>query len=363
MKGVALCLCLLFAFSASANSIEEALCRTISEPVARMAHEEKLCRSFSRALAALPAAVTDDAKALLTPENLTLMGTMTAAWLGSQGVPIVGQVVDGALLVLGVALLASQAADLTHYLWIYVNRARAARSTAELDEAATYLARALSLVGINVVAFILTKKVMAEIPRGPPSPLRELALPEGGHVPAAAMERAPSSVKAPAVFMAGSSGSGRMPPTHEGRPPKKPDSAAFEKWSRQAERRPAVEDPEGASDFQKKHAGMEEILVEGGGKEIWADGVRASDAHLLEAKYIEKPATSPFIEGSACDGGIRQIIRTKMVKEFGRYAAVILDPATPAVGLEVIVNDARALPYFQSLLSELGIPGRVVVKQ
>lgn len=362
MKGLALCLCLLFAFSASANSVEDALCRTTSEPVARMAHEEKLCRAFSRALALLPATMTDDAKALLTPENLSLMGTMTTAWLGSQGVPIVGEVVDGALLVLGVALLASQAADLTHYLWTYVNRARTARSTSDLDESATYLARALSLVGINVVAFILTKKAMAEMPRGPPSPLGELALPQGGRVAAAALERAPF-VSAPVVLMAGGSGGGRKPPEREVRPPKKPDPAAFDKWSRQAERRPAFEDPEGASDFQKKHAGMEEILVEGGGKEIWADGVRASDAHLLEAKYIEKPATSPFIEGSACDGDIRQIIRTKMVKEFERYAAVILDPATPAVGLEVIVNDARALPYFQSLLSELGIPGRVVVRQ
>lgn len=74
MKGLALCLSLVFAFSASANSVEEALCRTTSEPVARMEHTEKLCRSFSRALAALPAAMTDDARALLTPENLTLLG-------------------------------------------------------------------------------------------------------------------------------------------------------------------------------------------------------------------------------------------------------------------------------------------------
>jgi hypothetical protein len=242
MKGLALCLCLLFASSAAANSVDDALCRTTSAPVARMVHEEKLCRSFARALSMLPATMTDDAKALLTPENLTLMGTMTAAWLGSQGVPIVGQIVDGALLVLGVALLASQAADLSHYLWTYVNRSRTARSSAELDEAATYLARALSLVGINVVAFILTKKALAEMPRGPPSPLGELALPEGGRVPAAAMERAPSSDKAPAVFMAGSSGSGRKPPTNEGRPPKKPDPAAFEKWSRQAERRLVFQD-------------------------------------------------------------------------------------------------------------------------
>ncbi|QRK12622.1 hypothetical protein JQX13_22880 [Archangium violaceum] len=87
MKGLALCLGLLLAFSASANSLQ-------------------LCRSFSRALAALPATMTDDAKALLTPANLAFMGTPTAAWIGSRGIPIVGEAVDVALLALGVTLQA-----------------------------------------------------------------------------------------------------------------------------------------------------------------------------------------------------------------------------------------------------------------
>jgi hypothetical protein len=39
-----------------------------------------------------------------------------------------------------------------------------------------------------------------------------------------------------------------------------------------------------------------------------------------------------------------------------------LDPATPVVGLEVIVNDARAVPFFEALLAEFRIPGRVVIK-
>ncbi len=62
MRGLALCLTLLLAFSASANSLEDALCRTTSLSVARMENPEKLCRSFSRALAMLPATMTDDAR-------------------------------------------------------------------------------------------------------------------------------------------------------------------------------------------------------------------------------------------------------------------------------------------------------------
>ncbi len=362
MKGLALCLGLLFAFSASAKSAEDALCRTTSLPVARMEKEEKLCRAFSRALSELPATMTEDARVLLTPENLALMGTLTAVWLGSQGVPVAGEVVDAALLALGVSLLAGQAVDLTQFLWTFVNRATSARSTAELDEAATALARALSMVGINVVAFILTREALAKAPRGPPPPTPEFALPQGGRVAATAMERVPSSVTAPAVMMAGGSGGNREPPEGESRPAKKPDPVVFEKWIRKAQRRSPRETPEKAIDFQKKHAGAEEILVEGGGKKVWADGARASDAHLLDTKHVDKPGTSPFIEGSACDERIRQIIRKEEADQFSRYAAVISDPATPAVGLEVIVNDVRAFPFFEALLAEFGIPGRVVLK-
>jgi hypothetical protein len=362
MKGIAFCLSLLLAFSASASSIEEAVCRTTSLPVARMDNSEKLCRSFSRAMAALPEAMRDDARAVLTPENLALMATLTATWLGTQGVPVVGEVVDAALLVLGISLLAAQSVELTQFLWTYVNRATTARSTGDLDEAATYLARALSMVGINVVAFILTKKAVAKAPRMPPPPPGEFALPRGSRMVAVALEEAPASTMAPAVLMAGGSGRDRKDTEREGRPAKRADPAAFEKWIRQAKRRPSVGTPEKATDFQRKHTGPEEVLVEGGGGQVWADGVRASDAHLLEVKYVEKPGTSPFIEGSACGDVAREFIRKKETDQFLRYASVILDSSTPVVGLEVIVNDARAISFFETLMKEMKIPGRVVSK-
>ncbi len=364
MKGIAFCVCLLLALPAAASSLDEALCRTTSLPVARMEQSEKLCRSFARALTELPAAMTQEARALLTPENLAAMGAMTAAWLGTQGVPVVGQAVDAALLALGVTLLIAQTGELVDGLWRYANLVTAARSMAELDEAATHLARALSMAGINVVAFILTKKAVTKAPRGPPSPpAAELALPRGGRVAASAMDRAPSSsVSAPAVLMAGG-GPGRESPEREGRPPKQPDPVAFEKWIGKAKRKPLASKPEEPYDFQRKHAGAEEILVEGGGESVWADGARSSDAYLIEVKFVEKPATSPFVSGSTCGDAVRQVIREKEAYQFSRYASVILDPATPAVGLEVVVNDGRAVAFFESLMREFKIPGRVVVKE
>jgi hypothetical protein len=113
--------------------------------------------------------------------------------------------------------------------------------------------------------------------------------------------------------------------------------------------------------YQVAHAGEQEVLVRGGGEEVWAEGARMDDAHLLEVKHVEKPDSSPFIAGSKCEEPIRSMIREKERIQLKRYAAVIQDPGTPAVGLEIIVNDARAAPFFELLMHELGIPGRVIV--
>ena len=121
------------------------------------------------------------------------------------------------------------------------------------------------------------------------------------------------------------------------------------------------ETPEAPYAFQKRNAGPEEILVEGGGVKVWADGARARDAHLLEMKYVEKPETSPFIEGSSCNEVVRVAIREKKLNQLKRYAEIIRDPTTPAAGLEIVVNEGRAVSYFESLMRDLDIPGRVVV--
>ncbi len=81
--------------------------------------------------------------------------------------------------------------------------------------------------------------------------------------------------------------------------------------------------------------------------------------HLVRA---EKPDSSLFIEGSTCEEFIRSMIREKERIQLKRYAAVIGEPETPVVGLEIIVNDARAAPFFELLMRELSIPGQVVVR-
>jgi hypothetical protein len=107
--------------------------------------------------------------------------------------------------------------------------------------------------------------------------------------------------------------------------------------------------------------GEEELLVQGGGARIWADGVSHLDAHLVEVKPIKDAATSPFIEGSKCPEVIRAKIRKEVSDEFERYAAILKDSEMPAAGLEVITNNTEAADHFASLMNRLDIPGRVRV--
>ncbi|WP_309895502.1 restriction endonuclease fold toxin-2 domain-containing protein [Archangium sp.] len=353
-------LSLWLAAPAFANPLEGMLCETTPVAVTRMEGSEKLCRSFALALAGVPGAMSEEIRAMLTPESLAAMMTLSAAWLGSQGVPVVGQAVDGALVVLGVVLLAAQSAELSQALWTYVNLATAARSRAELEAAAAHLSRAIALVGVNVVAFILTKKTAGSFKPGPPAPGSAPALASGGRVVSTASPSAGVSTTSLPAFAA----MGARPEVHRDLPGtgarKEPDPESFEAWIRQAPRR-EVQGESPALRFQSRHVGNEELLVRGGGKEVWADGYSSTDALLREVKHVDKPENSPFIKDSRCGEVVREQIRKKELEQFKRYAAVLKDPMTPAVGLELILNDARAVPFFEALMREVGIAGRIII--
>ena len=114
--------------------------------------------------------------------------------------------------------------------------------------------------------------------------------------------------------------------------------------------------------FEIQQTGPYNYLLRGGGEEIWADGIRVSRGHALEAKFVERAARSPFVNGSTTPPFIRGAIRNEVEDEFRRYAAVILDRNNPLRGLEVITNDPAAVPYFEALLRRFGLNGRVVVR-
>jgi hypothetical protein len=81
----------------------------------------------------------------------------------------------------------------------------------------------------------------------------------------------------------------------------------------------------------------------------------------MEAKFIENPANSPYVDNSNVPPFIRTKVQGDIENEFRRYGAVINDQKTPVVKLLVIVNMREAVPFFEKLLRQFNILGTVVV--
>jgi hypothetical protein len=255
---------------------------------------------------------------------------------------VVGEAVDAALLTLGVVLVAVQAGEVSKALWSFANHALTARTEADLKEAASSLAFAISKVGVNVVAFVLMNQVAGKVsrPRAPPNEPPHVT-PEGMLVSKGGAAPARSAASAAAAATGVLSQSTSRPSSGEQvSTPKKVDLKAFADWIARA-RKKTVEDDSAEAAYQITHAGPTEFEVSAGGVTIRADGARMSDAHLLEAKHIGSPDNSPYIPGSRCPEPVRNMIRKSLVDQFLRYAAVIRDPATPAVGLVSTAAEIR----------------------
>ncbi len=135
--------------------------------------------------------------------------------------------------------------------------------------------------------------------------------------------------------------------------------AKFDTWYSKLETR-STPTKKPANRFEIEHTGEKNYLLEGGGVKFWADGVKKQT--ILETKMVVKPQISPYIEGSEIEDKIRAIIVGKTDKEFLRISKIISDPSNPLTSLEVITNNAKAKPLFESLMKKYNIPGEVVVK-
>jgi hypothetical protein len=111
--------------------------------------------------------------------------------------------------------------------------------------------------------------------------------------------------------------------------------------------------------FEIEQTGPFNFTVLGGGTKVDIDGFTGST--ILEAKFIGNPNRSPFIEGSNIPDFLRNKIAVDQRDEFFRFGSVIADPAVPFNNLNVLINDQRAAPFFQSLINEFSIPGEVTV--
>ena len=139
---------------------------------------------------------------------------------------------------------------------------------------------------------------------------------------------------------------------------------AVSDWARDFPQRPAVNPGTNANRFQVRECGPDETQVAGGGDQVWADGLIPDDGMLRDAKLTENLTRSPFIDANPhpIPPPVLRSIRDKIDDEFRRYALVINDPATPVTGLEIVTSTQLSVPFWQRMLRQFGIPGRVVVR-
>ena len=113
--------------------------------------------------------------------------------------------------------------------------------------------------------------------------------------------------------------------------------------------------------YEIQHTGPKNIVVEGGGEKIAADGISAS-GYLQETKFVENIRNSPYVEGSNCYPPVREKVLRQLDSEFSRYKAIIDDKNTPIIGLELITNVEEARPFFERLFRKHEISGYVIIK-
>ena len=91
------------------------------------------------------------------------------------------------------------------------------------------------------------------------------------------------------------------------------------------------------------------------------DGVDFNTASIIDAKFIDNAARSPYIPTSACPDFVRTNVINQLDDELRRIKAVIDDATTPARDLRIITNNQDAANFFRQKLQELDIIGDVTV--
>jgi hypothetical protein len=114
--------------------------------------------------------------------------------------------------------------------------------------------------------------------------------------------------------------------------------------------------------YEVEMTGPHNYEMSAGDVKINADGFRTFDATALEAKHVGSQTRSPFVPGSEAPDFVRNAARVEIEKELQRYKVIVDSTATPVRGLEIVTNDARAVPYFRELLDKYDMVGRVVVR-
>jgi hypothetical protein len=109
-----------------------------------------------RSLPLLPSEAKSVVLGLVAPESiLIIVGTLTL-WLGSHLFGV-GEIADIVTMIIGGIFLGKGIIDLADELWQFGNLTLLMKSERDLDEAAKHFAKAVILIGVDVIAFLLLR--------------------------------------------------------------------------------------------------------------------------------------------------------------------------------------------------------------
>lgn len=132
--------------------------------VASAAATEKLRMAVERAIPKLPIQIQAKVRAMLTPEAIATLTAIAAVWAGSQWIGV-GEVVDVVLLGWGLYALGSEGLTAAKDLYDFATIAYRATTDQDIDHAASALASAIAIIGVDGLAVILAHKVFKQIKR------------------------------------------------------------------------------------------------------------------------------------------------------------------------------------------------------
>jgi hypothetical protein len=144
------------AATGKAQCLPPSASRVLPKEVWGCSLQEKFAEVLRRTAPKLPATMRKEFEALLSPANVGVMAATLVVWAGSHAFAV-GEYVDVALLVSGVAFLGVAAFDVASDLGECLVVTSSATSEEDLDTAASYLARAVAVIGATAFSAILFK--------------------------------------------------------------------------------------------------------------------------------------------------------------------------------------------------------------
>jgi len=125
--------------------------------VVRLDLQARLKIVLTKAASLLPADVGQQLLALITPQALATMAGIVVLWAGAHFFGI-GEIADVILLVVGWAAIGGVAVEAGKKLYDFAVKTNNAQTESDLDQAASDLAEAITLIGVNTVFALLLRK-------------------------------------------------------------------------------------------------------------------------------------------------------------------------------------------------------------